>query len=396
MGDPATEQTDKSATENKTVNPWDPQAGYLTSGFAAAKDALGNSQSLAGPTNFVSQFTPEQQAAFGSMLGYGTGNPQIAANSAAAGGALTGAGANAAQSGLYGLSNYQSGANADSIMSDARKFADNTNIDGMVDASMRDARRSVYEGAIPQNNRNAAASGNINNNKSALREGVIERGLADATADVSSNMRGQLYSQGLNLAQQNAQQNEGNRLGALSGAAGAGTGAVSAGVGANSGAVQQQGGLFNIANQGIAGQQQGSQASIDQVLAKYGFDANKDFDALNKYWNIVGGQNYGSQSSGTSTGTSTTTKTPSTMSQIGQGIGMAGSIMAMSDRRRKKNITRIGTLPNGLSYYSYEWLRGPDTDTHLGVMAQEVEAVLPEAVHTINDIKYVDYALVLP
>jgi hypothetical protein len=68
---------------------------------------------------------------------------------------------------------------------------------------------------------------------------------------------------------------------------------------------------------------------------------------------------------------------------LGGSLG-AASIIAASDIRTKENITRIGTLPNGLPFYQFEykpefkdqWGHGKQ----VGVMAQEVEQVMPEAV----------------
>jgi len=78
------------------------------------------------------------------------------------------------------------------------------------------------------------------------------------------------------------------------------------------------------------------------------------------------------------------------------GLGAAG-IMA-SDIRMKENIKHIAWLPNGLPVYTYEYknefkdhpLAGHGT--HTGVMAQEVEAMYPNAVITLdNGYKAVDY-----
>ena len=78
-------------------------------------------------------------------------------------------------------------------------------------------------------------------------------------------------------------------------------------------------------------------------------------------------------------------------------LGGAG-IMAMSDIRTKENIVAIGTLPNGLPFYQFEYkpefkdhpLAGHGT--HTGVIAQEVEVMYPNAVTTLdNGYKAVDY-----
>jgi hypothetical protein len=52
--------------------------------------------------------------------------------------------------------------------------------------------------------------------------------------------------------------------------------------------------------------------------------------------------------------------------------------LAFSDRRLKEDIRRIGTADNGLPIYAYRML--DDTKTQIGFMADEVEAIHPEAV----------------
>jgi hypothetical protein len=81
------------------------------------------------------------------------------------------------------------------------------------------------------------------------------------------------------------------------------------------------------------------------------------------------------------------------------GLGGAG-IMAFSDIRTKENIKQIHWLPNGLPVYTYEYK--PEFKDHplaghgkfVGVMAQDVEMVQPEAVITNTDgYKMVNYGV---
>jgi hypothetical protein len=79
------------------------------------------------------------------------------------------------------------------------------------------------------------------------------------------------------------------------------------------------------------------------------------------------------------------------------GLGGAG-IAKYSDIRIKENITRIGTLPNGLPFYQFEYISKfkdhplAGHGTHTGVMAQEVQALIPDAVITLdNGFMAVDY-----
>jgi hypothetical protein len=76
-------------------------------------------------------------------------------------------------------------------------------------------------------------------------------------------------------------------------------------------------------------------------------------------------------------------------------LGGAG-IAKYSDIRTKENIKAIGWLPNGLPVYEYEykseWKDKAGHGVHVGVMAHEVEEVLPQAVvvdeHGIKKVRY--------
>ena len=75
------------------------------------------------------------------------------------------------------------------------------------------------------------------------------------------------------------------------------------------------------------------------------------------------------------------------------GIGkFIGSILA-SDRRLKEDIKKVGQLDNGLNVYTYKYLNGKTT--YVGVMADEVANVMPEALGpTMNGFMTVDYGKV--
>lgn len=74
-------------------------------------------------------------------------------------------------------------------------------------------------------------------------------------------------------------------------------------------------------------------------------------------------------------------------------LGSAALPLAFSDIRVKENIEHYGKLPNGLRLYKYNYIN--DNKRVIGVMAQEVEKVMPEAVININGIKAVNYAMVV-
>jgi len=81
-------------------------------------------------------------------------------------------------------------------------------------------------------------------------------------------------------------------------------------------------------------------------------------------------------------------------------MGLAGAGIMRSDIRTKENIKNVGWLPNGLPVYEFEYKPEFKNDSFaghgkfVGVMAQEVEMVQPEAVITNADgYKMVNYGV---
>ena len=63
---------------------------------------------------------------------------------------------------------------------------------------------------------------------------------------------------------------------------------------------------------------------------------------------------------------------------------------APSDVRLKENVSRIGTTAQGLPFYSFSYIG--QSSVYAGVMAQDVLAVMPEAVHlSVSGYYSVDY-----
>lgn len=57
---------------------------------------------------------------------------------------------------------------------------------------------------------------------------------------------------------------------------------------------------------------------------------------------------------------------------------LPGAALSGSDRRIKRDIKRIGTISNGLPFYSFRYIW--DDAPQIGLMADEVEKVHPGAV----------------
>lgn len=67
-----------------------------------------------------------------------------------------------------------------------------------------------------------------------------------------------------------------------------------------------------------------------------------------------------------------------------------GAPLMFSDREMKKNIREVGKLDNGLKVYSYQYKMGGPVQ--IGLMADEVETIHPDAVTRIGKFLAVDYS----
>jgi len=88
---------------------------------------------------------------------------------------------------------------------------------------------------------------------------------------------------------------------------------------------------------------------------------------------------------------------PSPASQIGGMAGGLGSLasgiaalIALSDRRAKENIKRIGWSDHNLPIYQFRYKGDPSDSIHIGFIAQDVEKRHPDAVHEIGGLKHID------
>lgn len=76
-------------------------------------------------------------------------------------------------------------------------------------------------------------------------------------------------------------------------------------------------------------------------------------------------------------------------------FGIGSSLLPLafgaSDRRLKENIQELGVLKNGLPFYSFNYLW--DKTPKIGLMADEVELIHPEAVIEVNGYKMVNYEI---
>lgn len=134
-------------------------------------------------------------------------------------------------------------------------------------------------------------------------------------------------------------------------------------------------------------------AQLGAVSAAPGLDAAASpFSNLEHYKSLLSlGLPFG-QSSTQGTGTN---QTPYYQNNTAQTLGIAATalpFLMMSDVRTKENIERVGTHDSGAGLYKYNYKGNPTPQ--IGVLAQEMEQVKPEAVHEIDGIRYVDFRMI--
>lgn len=150
---------------------------------------------------------------------------------------------------------------------------------------------------------------------------------------------------------------------------------------------------YDIGQLGQVGlqQQQQSQADINAAIEKHNFEQNAQANKLSDYMGLIGG-GYGGSNNTVQTapgpGKGGAFQNAAMGTSALANTAMAASLFA-SDIRLKKDIKRVGTLDSGIPVYTFRYNWGGPEQT--GVMAQDVEKVIPEAVAEINGIKMVDY-----
>lgn len=76
-------------------------------------------------------------------------------------------------------------------------FAQSPYAQNMINASTRDIGRQLYEQAMPGANRQYAGSGNLNSSRAGINDALLQRGAQDRAADVSAQVRQNMFNQGM-------------------------------------------------------------------------------------------------------------------------------------------------------------------------------------------------------
>ena len=111
-------------------------------------------------------------------------------------------------------------------------------------------------------------------------------------------------------------------------------------------------------------QQTQDQAMLQSMIDRWNYNQQLPYSKLNQLSNTIGGQY----------GFTNTTTTPQQ--------SLFGSLF--SDKRLKDNIQKVGKLDNGLSVYIFTYKGDKSNTYHMGVMAQDVQSVIPEAVEELS------------
>lgn len=126
------------------------------------------------------------------------------------------------------------------------------------------------------------------------------------------------------------------------------------------------------------------QSLIDSEMGKYYESENAPYDELTRYSSMLLGQATPFLSQTGKQG-----YTPGLFDYLGMATSLGGAAM-MSDARMKTDIRRVGETDGGLPVYTFRYKAGGPVQ--MGVMAQDVEKVKPDAVIEIDGVKHVKYA----
>jgi hypothetical protein len=187
---------------------------------------------------------------------------------------------------------------------------------------MQQATEQARDVTMPGIEMAAANSGNSNSSRAGIANGLVQRGLAETSANLSGTLQSQAFQNGLTLAQQQEQNNNVNKLTALGQQGNLGVNSFNSGNNAVNNGVTNESGVLNIGNGGGQGQQQAQQSVLDNLLKQYQSGKSAPFDGLQQLMSIIGTQNWGSNS----TGTSHTESDPGLLGIAGGLLGMATGV----------------------------------------------------------------------
>lgn len=359
-----------TTTTNTKADPWSGQQPYLTNVFQGAQNTY--DQYAGNPSASVAGFTPMQTQAMG--LTQGIANGTNFGNSAGVNNAAGNYTTNLLNGGYLNAnpanSTLSSIANGSQLNPNSNPY-----MQGMANAANTNIINAYQTATAPQTTSEFEGSGRYGSGAMTNAQNIAQQGLATQLANAQNNLFGSMY-----------QQNQANQLAA----------AQQLGNNYNTAAQQQLQGSFNAPNLvnsvNSAATNLYNMGGNQQALNQS--QINAPWQLLNNYSNLIQGQYGGSssttqpyyqnQAAGGLGGAMGGAAMGSMFGPWGTGIGaVAGGLLgAFSDRRLKRDIEDTGArLPNGLPVYSYRYAWDDPETLRLGVMADEVRHVRPDAVH---------------
>lgn len=321
--------TKTTTKESFDTGPSKWQQGYLDELFQGATGAYQSAQGTpAYQGDRYAGMSPEAKATLESLRQYASGTGLGAANSISSIGQSMAGYADKAGSTIDKYLEMAGGDNTDAIMASAAKYADNPYLQAQIDGAAGDVTRNLTENLLPGIDRGASAGGNINSSRAGIASGIAQRGAAEEIAQIGANLRSNAWNNGLNMAQGDLDR----RINAFGNAGDAYARLGSSGIdalarGANLGydAYGQITGTYDR-------EQADQQGELDASYQQWQDDDNRQWDILNRYSNIVAGNQWGQ--SGTSTSTSKTKKSGGVLGGIlgaaATGVGIAKTAGAFS------------------------------------------------------------------
>lgn len=312
-------KTTTTSTSKTDTGPSSFQRPYLDTAFNAAQSDFNSKQGTPyyqGET--YAGMSDDQKSILDRIKTYASGQGMTSANAVSQFGmnALSGS----ADKASAAIDNYATLAGQDGTAANiaaAQKYANDPNIQGVIDGATRDVTRNFNEQTIPGIDRAASAGGNINSSRAGVAAGIAQRGAADRVADISSSVRSDAYNRGLTLAQAD----RAAQLDAASRTAGLYNDQVNQGIGAISSGADIAHSYNTDALSAGAAEQADRQGALDAAFKKWQGEDTRSSDLLSRYMNIVGGNQWGQ--SGTSSGTGTSKESGNI---LGKALGAASTI----------------------------------------------------------------------
>ncbi len=252
---------------------------------------------------------------------------------------------------------------------DVLKAESNPYLRGAIDAASRPTIDNFNQGILPGLQSESVASGAYGGTRKDIASGIAGQAAVRELGDISSRMSNENYQAGLGAMVQ-GQQNQANLL-------------------QNQSGILSQTMLPAQMKDAVGAQRQMmEQQLLSEKVQKY---VNKQMIPFSVAQDVA--QMAFGMPGGSTTSTSSQPGNPMMgMQMAGSALGALMPLMMKCDRRLKENVRRCGTLADGLGVYRYSYIG--DGTNYVGLMADEVEELYPEAVGEMLGFKTVDYAKV--